>query len=666
MSLIGFEDTDFSSGGNPFEAAVNYANSVGEIVSSEIDASRDAAVAALEAANTVIGQLGAYTPPPLPVPLEPPTLDFSFNGDFDLPPVNASSFGSVIAPNFGSAPGVSIRGITVPTIPDFVPTVQNITVPPPPVLVLPDVPTDAPEAPTLSFPDRPEFGVLVPPQLVDITIPTLDLPDLPDYNPEVPVFNEPVPPTGINWSEPGYVERIIDEVEAKLQEWLGPNNGTGLTPIVEQNIFDRGAEREDQISRQAVSEATQEFASRGYTLPPGVMLKRLDAIRAERDLKKQGLNRELVIEALNIEIQNIRFAIEQGINTERLFIELHQAAMQRAFEVARLTVEWQIQLYQISVEIYRARVEQVRLETEVYRARVDAWIAEISAYEALVRAEQAKADVNRALVDSYSAQIDARVSLINAYATEIEAEKVRIDAYVAEVQAYGEEVDAYSARVNAERTKADIYNSQITAEVSKAGIIEAESRAYAAEVSGITAGVQAQEAAVQADAARARALLDGYVAQVQGAVATTQASVSAIEAAVAAYQGDTSRFVAQANAEEARNRAETAAWEAGLRGQLEFYSTQVQRWSVELEGIVRSTEISLEALRAAGQYSSTIAAGALAALNVSASISGNGGLSASGNLGESYNRSDSCTTSQGVSYSLAGELEGNPPDLPCS
>lgn len=664
--MTGFvEDGEFSAGGNPFAAAVSYANSVGDIVAGEIDASRAAAVEAISAANNVIGALGQFSPPPLSNPLKAPELDFSFDGDFELPAINASNFGSVITPNFGSAPGVSIRGISVPTIPDFVPTVQNITVPPPPVLVLPDVPTDAPPAPVLSFPNRPEFGTLVPPQLTDITVPDLNLPDLPEYDPDIPVFNTPTPPTGINWSEPDYVERIIDEVEAKLREWIGPNNGTGLTPIVEQNIFDRGAEREDQIARQAVSEATNEFASRGYALPPGVMLKRLDAIRAERDLKKQGLNRELVIEALNIEIQNIRFAIEQGINTERLFIELHQAAMQRAFEVARLTVEWQIQLYQIAVEVYRARVEQVRLETEVYRARVDAWIAEISAYEALVRAEQAKADVNRSLVDSYSAQIDARVALINAYATEIEAEKVRIDAYVAEVQAYGEKVDAYSARIGAERTKADIYNSQITAEVSKAGIVEAESRAYAAEVSGITAGVQAQEAAVQADAARARAQLDGYVAKVQGAVATTQASVSAIEAAVAAYQGDTSRFVAQANAEEARNRAETAAWEAGLRGQLEFYSTQIQRWSVELEGIVRSTEISLEALRAAGQYSSTIAAGALAALNVSASISGNGGLSASGNLGESFNRSVSCTTSNGVSYSLAGELEGSMAPLPC-
>src|SRR5262249_26203964 len=139
---------------------------------------------------------------------------------------------------------------------------------------------------------------------------------------------------------------------------------SGLPPAVEQAIFDRAVDREEHNVEKMVKEAYDEFATRGYTLPPGVLMARTDEIRQKAQLAVNSANRELMIKAAEWELENIKFAVEQGVACENILVNLFTNQAQRVFEGQKFEVQARIDVYRAFVDLFNARQNAYRTAAE--------------------------------------------------------------------------------------------------------------------------------------------------------------------------------------------------------------------------------------------------------------------------------------------------------------
>jgi hypothetical protein len=572
------------------------------------------------------------------------------------------NLGDITVPNIEDAPPTdSINEIVPPTIPDFNSGV-SIVIPPVPgqnVIQPPGVP---PEAPILTYPD--DVAVTLPPVpgLTDIVIPDFAGLSLPTFDPEYPTFTEQNINTVISWEEPTYNEQVIDEVKTQITTFL--NGGSGIDPVVENAIVARGRDREDRLTKQEEQQATEEWANRGYTAPPGLLVQRLENVRDKNTIKKLGLQREMTIKVHQDEIDNLRFAVQQGIEAEKLYVQMHLAAVERLFEIQRLAIQWLIDLYNISVAVFNARMQEVAIRAQAYESQIRGELARVEVYRAEIDAELAKAEVNKSLVEVYKAQIEAQELIVSIFVAELEGVKARAEVYATEIDGYKGKVDAYAAEVDADKTRFEAYAARIQGEVGKASIIEAEARAYQAEIQGISVGVQAEVETIRGQVAKIQTEIQGYDANIRGQVGRAQIELGKVDINSKAYVADVARYAAEVGREEASARVETAAWDAGNRIGVAFFEAQVAKYGTDLQAFLTEFNMMLEAIQTAGQLESTIAAGALAALNVGAQVQASAGVASSGRLGESFTwqQSKSCET---VNQRTASFQATSDPQLSC-
>ena len=664
MTIVGSTRPPQFSSVSPFTKAVEYVGNAETFVQTQLESIRDIilpdALTRLYDSLDSLGTFNVSIPDDLQF-LSPPVQP-SLNLEMDISDIDTSTFGSISPYTPAPVPGAGdLPDIDDPDIFDFVPSIEGITVPPPPALTPIQQPGPPPENPGFSYPDpepivlpqEPDLLGISLPDAPDINLPTLDLADF-------PTFQELNIDTLIPWTEPTYSPEIWTDVKAQILTFLA--GGTGIRPDVEEAMVNRGRDREDRIVRQQVQQAIEEWANRGYTAPPGMLARRIDNIRDEGTLKKLGLQREVVIKAMDAELENLRFAVQQGIVAEDLFIRIHLAAVERLFLIQRLHIEWQIQIYNISVLVFQARLQENLIRAQVYEVQVRAALAEIEVFKALIEAERAKTEVNVALIQAYTAQVNARRALVEIYVAQVEAVKVQAEVYATEVNANRIEVEAYATRVGAEKLKFDAYESQIRGESVKADIVEAEARAYQAQMGGIETGVRAQVARLEGAVSAFRAEIEAYDANLRYWAGLNQNELAQIQANVEGHRAHTQRFVAESGVEVEASRLEAAIWETEGRVALETYRTEVERMRAIMEKAIQEAGLILEALKSSGDLTSTISAGALAALHVGATTGGSASVNASGNEGQSYSLGESyaknCETSQNTI--LSHELDTFP------
>lgn len=658
---------------NPFVNAVDFANDVKTFVDEQFIYVKEAFLGdgninAIAATTTAINNLANF---PLQLPedidLLHPEFDLTVDMEFNLPEVTASDFGMVTPWTPRSAPTPdTLPVISDVNIPGFVPSIGSITIPDPPeATYIPD-PGDGPATPPFVFPgspilidvDKPSLYGLTVPLPPSYTLPTLDLVPFPTL-PELEID------TLINWTEPAYSPEIWADVKAQLQTFLA--GGTGMRPDVEEAIVNRSRNREDRIVNQQIEDALTEWSSRGYTAPPGMLAKRIDYLREEGTLKKLGLAREVTIKAMDQELENLRFACQQGIVAEGLFVQIFLAAAERLFLVQRLHVELQIQYYNTLIAAFNAKLAENQIRAQVYEVQVRAVLAEIEVYKALLSGEQIKADINKTLVEQYKIEIEARESFVTIYEAQVRAVGVEAQVFATEIEAYRGQIQAFAARVDADKSRFDAYTSRIQGEAAKVGIIEAEARAYQAEIGGIEAGVRAETAALEGAVEAFRAEILAYNAELSGLTSRSQAELAALQANVAGYQADTQRFIAATGAEEAKSRLELGSWEAKSRIEVAYFEAQLARYKALLERVIQQAGMALEGIKSSGSLASTISAGALAAMHVGASMTGSGSIGASGSDSVSTAFSDSesksCSDSRSLSISFESDTE---PTLECT
>lgn len=634
-----------------YKEAYDHVSGVRGFVTDSISDARSWANAARQSAETTLSSLSSFNPNigSVSQPARP-SLNLVWNAAMQLPQINATDFGEIHSSRPNSPVLKSVRTAPDVDIQPYLPSIASLNIPDAPSLSNISAPTE-PTLGAVAIPVAPTINKPAFPSLSSIDIPDFTFPTLPTFDESAPEFSGTPVSAVLQWSETCYSTEVLGEVVNKLRDlW----EGSGIPPAVEAAMWERAASREDLDVARQLSALDVEHSSRGFTQPTGVLDAQKDALREEAAVRKQGLNREIAIKMAEVHIDNVRFACEQGVAAENVIFNIWNNMAQRQFDAAKIQLDAELAQFNAHVSLFNARQQAYSTRAQVYKTKLDAELMRIEVFKAELEGSLAKGQLNEQQVRIYGEQIKALLSDVEIYKAEMQGANLQSDVNRNIIEGYKANVTAYAEKLRADKARFDAYDSRVRGELGKAQLLDAEARAYSAYVSGQSTiadiGMKQMEADIRENEQRIKA----YIAELDASKADMLAQSEAIKATAQAYSADTQRFSAQASAEEARHRVDVAAKESEIRSTIGMYEVEIRRYIADVEKLISTAQLQLEAMKAAGQVSSTMAAGAMAGINIGASLSGGGSVSASGS------NSRSTSSSSSMSYNSSVELDDGP------
>jgi hypothetical protein len=176
---------------------------------------------------------------------------------------------------------------------------------------------------------------------------------------------------------PNFAACLKEQVDGWICNTI-QNGGTGIPAAVENQIWERSRNKETKEATRLKSEAQEAFASRGFSLPSGVLYAQLAMIDQAASDKISTHARDVAIKQVDIEIENIRFAVDQGVRLRlgvvqaligylNAFLQVPQIATDRA----KTQSELKRRLWEASAAYYRALIDAARLVLDYDKLRVE-------------------------------------------------------------------------------------------------------------------------------------------------------------------------------------------------------------------------------------------------------------------------------------------------------
>ena len=173
------------------------------------------------------------------------------------------------------------------------------------------------------------------------------------------------------------------------------SGGTGIPAAVEEAIWQRGRDRETVVSTQLERDTVGQFAARGFSLPSGALAARLLQVQQDATNKIVDLSRGQTIETLKIHIEQVKFAVEQGVKV-RLgvlsalsdYLRAWMSPQATATDNARILVDSKSKLWNNAADYYRAMIQEAELSLEHYKIMAPSYTAGSINYNDRLRSQQ--------------------------------------------------------------------------------------------------------------------------------------------------------------------------------------------------------------------------------------------------------------------------------------
>lgn len=161
-------------------------------------------------------------------------------------------------------------------------------------------------------------------------------------------------------------------VFATTEDWICNTilyGGTGLPANIENAIWQRGRARDIIEANRLSQEAYTALADRGFSQPTGATAMRAYMAQQEASHKIGQFNRDTAIKAAEIEIENIKFAVEQGVKIRIAvmqglgdFIRAWFTPYATAVDMAKARADAKGKFVNSAADYYRAIISEAELQ----------------------------------------------------------------------------------------------------------------------------------------------------------------------------------------------------------------------------------------------------------------------------------------------------------------
>lgn len=163
-------------------------------------------------------------------------------------------------------------------------------------------------------------------------------------------------------------------VFAHTEDWICNTiltGGTGLPPGIEEAIWERARRREAREAYRLEQEALTQGAARGFMIPPGAVTYRMLQVQQDSVDRQSSANRDEAIKHIDIIIENVRFAVEEGVKVRGQvmsalgdYIRAHFLPEEMALQKADGILKAKSVLVNSAADYYRAQVAAASLQVE--------------------------------------------------------------------------------------------------------------------------------------------------------------------------------------------------------------------------------------------------------------------------------------------------------------
>ena len=628
--------------------------STNEIVQSQIDGFKNYANTAfnatIEALNQIastgagwqdigkgVGGPGSIPVDSLPGYVKPQPAPVAPNLAFTEPespgePLSQAAIENALTEAKSRLAGLSVPVFTDVPLPLQLPSQPSPVLPTPPADPAPIVVPTYPAAPDLEFPALP---VLRPIALPDLNDPDLSgiaalIAEMRAARPVAPVLPES-PDFGsltshyyalTNQQLTAFVGdcAALTHLSPRLTELLS-GASTGMPAAVAQALRDRAFAAEDRQSVQAEQEALTAWLARGFTLPGGALEAQCVAIRALNRDKKAQLNRDLWIEEAKLEIENLRFAIQQGIAYEGLLRESWAKLYGIVQALAQTDIEVDLKILDSALNLYKVKADVWQIEFATIKDQLQIELAKLEVYKAELDGQKLIGQLNQQDLDLYKTRWDALNIQVSVYKAQIDAANSLLQIELAKLELAGKQVQIYTAQVGAYEAEWKTYGVAAEAEKAKVELFESQSKAFAARVTAYAGQVDAAKTIADLDVTALKLQLEAWQSQLEQYKAELQGELGRIETVVKGSGIATDVYKTKAMVEEGYTQFEMRKLDYGLN--VDKFNADIAIKELELE---QSRELALaklaqEALDGIARAGAQLAGSAMSAMNVQASLS---------------------------------------------
>ncbi len=281
----------------------------------------------------------------------------------------------------------------------------------------------------------------------DPTLKTLPISDITE-----PSIVEITDPGSFSFTEGAYNSEIRDPLFAKiLNDFV--DGGTGLSPAVEADIYDRGKERQRVENERLYLETEDRFTATGFGLPSGALVSSLQAVGLEISRKNDQLNREITISQADLEQKNVQFSVDQAVKIESILTDFYNNDQNRGLEVSKAVSQVTIDIYDALTKNQSLKLDRYKTEAEVFKIRVESVIQE-----------------NGMLIAQYDTRIKAFVSELDL---EIRNAQLQVEAFKTEATVFDTETRAatmyYETRIKEDSLLLQSFSEKIKKQIAILG-----------------------------------------------------------------------------------------------------------------------------------------------------------------------------------------------------
>lgn len=553
-------------------------------------------------------------------PRSPGRPDLDFDPDYTIvPPAPTGDTGGAVTfeapPTFAeTAPAIPVRHSPGPLT----------AVPPegPPALD----PVVVPDLPALTLPDFPE--------LRDIVLPAPPSVQLPTFEGQRPNFAITVPQNTFAFEAEPYSSALVDQIKQRLSVMI--DGKPGLPAAAARQMRDRAYAAVDEQAARAEQQAVEDFAARGWPQPDGVLRRALAQARQNNQNQRNALARDVYLKDVDVAIEDLRFAVAQGVALESQLMGNFLAVQQLMLDSAKTAIQVAIDIANAEIAIANLELQAYQTDAQVHRDLIQAELAAIEVYRAELEGKKLIGELNQQDVAILAERVRLVLAEVDIYNASVAAVKAKADVNMTRVQTFGEQVRAYAARVDAYRTEWDAYGKAVEGDLTQYRRYE-----LATQVFGNRVRIWSDINGNKIDQKRLRISereldIAAYRAGLEKLDAVLRAAQAKLDARVRVYGADIDKYRADAAVESLISESRGRQFQLALQQESDRVQTELK--NAELR-ITQAQQIGLlmeRKLETISQVAAQLAAGLSSAMSVHAGISSSLGQSSSCSTSFSY------------------------------